>query len=511
MSSWVETILNRLGKLPGIGQAAYLGYGTAAANPQLKINNDPSTSFINSILDWMRAGRDQGGYLSNIDFRQGSVAGNTLPASPDAASLVADMPNVGVYGGQASEIPSMVKNSPNAIGVPSVGNTQSILDASQKAAGAAGNWINNYAKTLPPPVAQKPPVDPLSDIYDLYKQMLNNMGGGVATQSPEALRSLAEKQIALQFDPQIAALQQEMKERKSRYAANKQEMLDLWNSLSDSYMGDGNLSSGSYDQLISEQEGNTGDIEALLTENYGDSLGYMDDQFSKLGIGDASEYTEPLLTNDYNDIMSRLGESDGSFNEFLSANDAAFGDYSGAMANSARMHGAEGVQDLMDELNYYLDSANSNMTSLRSQRGTSLELLVQQMMQQQAQAQALAQQQSFDNLMKAAQFRMDLQGLSNNMNKQPETPTYSSGLLGATQQFAGNPNAAQLSGILQELLARQEFVENQFLGADGTVVDMNPQKAANMALQEAQKRGLNQADTIQLMNAMYALFGKLGS
>jgi alkylated DNA nucleotide flippase Atl1 len=113
--------------------------------------------------------------------------------------------------------------------------------------------------------------------------------------------------------------------------------------------------------------------------------------------------------------------------------------------------------------------------------------------------------------MKAAQFRMDLQGLSNNMNKQPETPTYSSGLLGATQQFAGNPNAAQLSGILQELLARQEFVENQFLGADGTVVDMNPQKAANMALQEAQKLGLNQADTIQLMNAMYALFGKLGS
>lgn len=490
----LRAIAYRLSQMPGVLQGSILGPVPIANNkPELKIN-DSSTDFINNILKGIGGGTQTG---NNIP--------NTQPVPSDAASLIADMPGAGMYGGQAGDIPNMVKN------LPSPSGDSGIAGAIQKAGQAAGNFINNYAKTLPPPVAQKPPVDPLADITDLYKQMLGNMGGGVTMQSPETLRALAEKQIALEYNPQIAALQQEMKERKSRYAANKQELLDLWGSLSDSYSNDADLSNASYDALMSDGADNS-DLEGLINQHYNDATGYMDDQFSKLGIEDTSAYTDPMLSQGYDDVMGRLNESQGSYEDLLSANESAADNYMSGMADTARMHGAEGAENLMDELNYYLDSANSNLTSLRSQKGTSLELLVQQMLQQQQQAQAAAQQQQFDNLMKAAQFRLDMQNMANGMNKQQEQPIYTNGLLGANQQFAGSPNATQLSGILQELMQRPEFIENSFIAGDGvTRRNMNPQKAAQLALQEAQKRGLSQADTMQLINAMYAYYGKLGT
>lgn len=385
----------------------------------------------------------------------------------------------------------------------------------QNGQGVLADWLNRYGFNQPaaPEVTPVATPDPLQDIYDLYKQLLLNMGSGnVTMQSPEALRALAEKQINLQFDPQINALKQEMAERKKRYAANKKELLELWNDLSLSYGDESGLSSSYYDSAISDQSDRASNFEQMMRDNYDESLDYMGNEFDKLGIQDTSAYTDPLMSSGLEEANRLYQNSNDGFEQYLNTNASAEGDYLSGMADSARMHGAEGAQDLLEELTYYLDSANSNLTNLRSQRGTSLELLIAQMAQQQQEAQAKAQQQMFDNLLNAGKFRLDLQGMSNNLNQAQtsNSPTYNSGLLGANQQFTGNPNANNLSGILQELLQKQEFREGRFQAADGTIVKLTPAQAASYALQEAQNRGLGAQDTLQLMNAVYAYFGQLG-
>lgn len=401
--------------------------------------------------------------------------------------------------------PSVVSNNPG-----------SGIDASDRMKIAAGT--HNISSPVADPSGTLPVIDPLGDLNEIYKQLLTSLSQSPTVLNDKQIRKLAEDQIKMQFDPQIKALKQDMAERKARYRSNKAEVQDLYADLKAQYDSERGNSNNAYSDAQSQNDMRRQNFDQSAQQNYENSLNYMTDEFNKLGIQDVAQTTYPELQQD-TQYQQTLNNADAdAFGRYLSAQQASNADYYSKMAGNAGYHGAETIEDLLAELNSNLDNTSSQITSLRSNKATSLSDLILQLQQQQQQKLAEAQQQQFQNLLNAGKFGMDITqqrwamdpNNPANIAKASKSNLPNSGLLGANQMLANSSDPMRLSGIFQQLLQQQQFRENRYQAADGTYLNLSAPQAAQYAQQFGQQMGLSQQDITALVNATYAYFGRLG-
>lgn len=366
-----------------------------------------------------------------------------------------------------------------------------------------------------------PVIDPVGDLNEIYKQLLNSLSNSPSgLLSDKQLRKIAEDQIKMQFDPQIKALKQDMAERKKRYALNKAEVKDLYADLANQYRKERGNSVDAYNDSLNDNDRRSQEFDDTNQRNFEKSLNYQTEEFNKLGIGDVATVTYPEQREDMQ-YQATLNNADSdAFARYLSAQRSSTEDYYSKMAANAGYHGAETIEDLLDELNTNLNSTSSQITSLRGQKGSQLQNLIMQLQQQQQQKLAEAQQQRFQNLLSTGKFGLDIKQLSEQLQRQQQEQvqkqqqqdksSYNSGLLGANQMLANSSDPQRLSGIFQELLQQQPFREDRFLAADGTIVKLSAPQAAQYAAKLGQQMGLSPNDITALVNATYAYFGRLG-
>jgi len=370
-----------------------------------------------------------------------------------------------------------------------------------------------------PPVtgSQLPTIDPLGDLNEIYKQLLTSLSQSPTVLSDKQIRKLAEDQIKMQFDPQIKALKQDMAERKQRYASNKAEVQDLYSDLANQYRSERGNSTNAYNDAQAYNDSLRTNTDAEMQQNYQNSLDYQTNEFNKLGIGDVAQVNFPQQQQDLQYQQTLNNAEADAFDRYLAGGEASAQDYFSKMAANAGYHGAETIEDLLNELNSNLDNSSSQITQLRGQSGTALNSLILQMQQQQQQRLAEAQQQQFQNLLNAGKFGMDISqqrwamdpnNPSNQKAASQRVPT--SGLLGATQQFANLPDPQKMLGVFQQLLATQPFLENNVMSKGGESIKLSPPQAAQYAVQMAQQMGLSPQETSALYNAVFAYFGQLG-
>lgn len=425
------------------------------------------------------------------------------------------MPHPGDPGYSLNEIAqrqALGYKPPVANGSPGSG-----IDASDRAKIAAGTHDITSAVS---PVAdsQLPTIDPLGDLNEIYKQLLNSLSQSPTVLSEKQIRKLAEDQIKMQFDPQIQALKQDMAERKKRYASNKAEVQDLYADLANQYRSERGNSNTGYDSAQQYNDSLRQSTDAEMQRNYQNSLDYQTNEFNKLGIGDVAQVTYPEQQQDLQYQQTLNNSEADAFNRYLEGAQASSNDYYSKMAANAGYHGAETIEDLLAELNSNLDNSSSQITQLKGQSGTALQSLILQLQQQQQQRLAEAQQQQFKNLLDAGNFgkgidqlrwQMDPNNPSNIKARQKnQLPT--TGMLGAQQMLANSSDPIKLSGIFQQLLQQQEFRENRFQAANGDIANLTAPQAAHYAQQYGLQMGLSPQDITALVNAMYAYYGKLG-
>lgn len=390
---------------------------------------------------------------------------------------------------------------------------------SEKRSDLSRQALRNAASMVSSPVAntQLPVIDPLGDLNEIYKQLLNSLSQSPTILSDKQIRKLAEDQIKMQFDPQIQALKQDMAERKKRYAANKAEVQDLYADLANQYRSERGTSGNAYDDAQMYSDSLRQNTDAEMQQNYQNSLDYQTNEFDKLGIGDVAQVTYPQQQQDLQYQQTLNNSEADAFNRYLEGSQAASSDYFSKMAANAGYHGAETIEDLLAELNSNLDTSSSQITQLKGQSGTALQSLMLQLQQQQQQRLAEAQQQQFQNMLNAGKFGMDItqqrwamdpNNPTNLKASQQNVPT--SGLLGANQMLATSSDPLKMSGIFQELLQQQPFVENRFLAKNNDIVGLTAPQAAQYAQQFGLQKGLSPQDITALVNAVYAYFGKLG-
>ncbi len=417
------------------------------------------------------------------------------------------MPHPGDPGYSLKEIAERAKKGykkPAAAAPPSTSEQRS--DTSRQA-------LRDAVSTPVADTSNLPVIDPLGDLNEIYKQLLNNLGSMPTVMSDKKIRQLAMDQIKMQFDPQIKALKGEMAERKKRYAANKAEVKDLYSDLANQYRSERTNSANGYSDALNQNAQREQAFNETTQQNYDNSLESMTDEFSKLGIGDVAQVAYPEQQQDLQYQQTLNAAENDAFDRYLSAQQSSSNDLYSKMAANAGYHGAETIEDLLSELNTSLDSTSGQISTLNSQKSTGLSSLIAQLQQQQQERIAKAQQERFQNLLASGGFGMDIAKLQQSMQQasaqnQQKVPT--SGLLGANQILASGSDPTKLSGAFQQLLQQQEFREGRFKAADGTIVKLSGPQAAQYAAQMAQQMGLSPQDTTALVNAMYAYFGQLG-
>lgn len=401
---------------------------------------------------------------------------------------------------------------------PPVANTPQ--SASESRSDLSRQALRDATSIVSSPVAnqQLPTIDPLGDLNEIYKQLLNSLSQSPTMLNDKQIRKLAEDQIKMQFDPQIQALKQDMAERKKRYASNKAEVQDLYADLANQYRSERGNSNTGYDNAQQYNDSLRQNTDVEMQQNYQNSLDYQTNEFNKLGIGDVAQVTYPEQQQDLQYQQTLNNSEADAFNRYLEGAQASSNDYYSKMAANAGYHGAETIEDLLAELNSNLDNSSSQITQLKGQSGTALQSLILQLQQQQQQRLAEAQQQQFKNLLDAGNFgmgidkfrwQMDPNNPSNiKASGQNQLPT--TGMLGAQQMLANSSDPMKLSGIFQQLLQQQEFRENRFPAANGDLANLTAPQAAHYAQQYGLQMGLSPQDITALVNAMYAYYGKLG-
>lgn len=419
-------------------------------------------------------------------------------------------------------------------------------DAQRKAMIAQLNSIMN-----PAPVQQQAPVgNPALD--EIIKQLGQNVNPAqVAIPQPKRYTydELYDKYygiVAGKFDPQQNDLLNEMDKRNNDFDSQSAAVSGVYGGAS-AVAGRGG--GADFNQLQDDETARAQNYQDYTNNVYSDSASRMANEFSQLGIGDVANYAGPKQAEDLANQQAIGQNSSDSFQRYLAGMEAGADQYSGQMADSYAQGGQEQIGDLNFANQQFQDASNQQYNDLEGQQDNALEALIQEKLMGQddqfyqwqlatAQNKQSASNAIFDRLLAlgglqnqitppqaAQQTPMDLlnqqqkqmqimqlyQEILGGGKSQQKPPDYTKGMLGATQYLGQTApeSANNLTGILNGLLQTQPFTEDKFIGADGTALGMNPNKAAQLALQEAQRLGLNPQDTTALVNAIRAVYGGL--
>lgn len=342
-------------------------------------------------------------------------------------------------------------------------------------------------------VEQPPGTNPAPSREDyltqLYNQLLAGLKGTVPSMpSTDELMAQASQYASAQYDPQIKAIQQEMAGTKKRANTSSKELKELYKELSAQYKNDAGATSQDYKALIGQQKADAAELQKLLKDQYSGNIQEQAKELAGLGLDQATKETTRDQQSDLDYLKSLAGvQNNASLNQ-LQQGQAAGQDYYRQGALGALNEGSSAIEDLMANLEKYTEGRQGQITNLQGQKQSAQQMVFQQLQSQAAQSIAQAQQEQWNRLLQLGKFKQSMEG-----------KTYK-GISGASQlldQTVGAEKAKVLMGRLNEVL--------QYAG---TQKDKSMTAVLKYASDHAKNLRLNPQDTIALINALYAYYGK---
>jgi hypothetical protein len=371
--------------------------------------------------------------------------------------------------------------------------------------------------------------NPFMALQDQLYGAVNSIN--VAPTPLDELRRMAEQQAGAQFDPVIAALKNEMgvhSERANRSAKTAREM---YGALAKDYLSQ--LPEMTQQFAAEDQQTNQryDQAQQQMGADYQKNASQQDALLKQLGIQAASPDASQQSRDDQAYFQNQMESDQQSALSALNEQQAAQQNYQQNLGSNAKMAGANLSSDIGQELSDYLGGAESQMTQLRGQRGSTVAALLAQLQQQDSERVAQQRQQEFDNQMKLFNFQLDTTNSA--MKNAPGAVsgtgfgadgTLTTGLAGANNYLASQyPDqpilASNLMEQLNNVLQNKDVVNGKFvldpgnpeMGQSPKYSDVGQEYMMDLLKREFEQEGdrYGTGDINSTMNALLAYLGKL--
>lgn len=359
--------------------------------------------------------------------------------------------------------------------------------------------IDPSAQKLPP-LNQTPNVSNQPSLTDILLQAA--LGGGPSIDTSQ-IQKQAQEAAGLQFDPQIAALQGQIAATQQRANTNKQQLGDMFNSLSTSLKGEipginQNFAQGSSD--ISDQYKQ---LQSQIAGQYADANAQEQDLMKRLNLQAAAPNIVAQQASDQAFTQNQNATSQQDTLDALKLLQQGAVDFTNEGSQIAKTEGTQRQADLMNQLEQFMQQATGQVNSIEAQKSSAAANIFNQLLGQTQQQASQEQQNRFSNLLDIAKLEQQ---------QQNQTPNYSQGPLAASQFLGENDpaNASKLNSFLLSVLQLPQFTtgrSNSTFG--GESVPLTPEAAASIAQQTAQQAGMSPTDQRNIYLAMLAYYGRL--
>lgn len=369
--------------------------------------------------------------------------------------------------------------------------------------------------------------DPFQSLQD---QLFDAMNGINATPTPiEQLRQMATQQVNAQYNPMIDALNSEMGAKKKRgnasagqaremYGAMSKDFLAQLPELTQQFAAEDKATNARYDEAQGQMEG-----------EYDKQAADQDAVLKRLGVQAASQEASQQSQDDQAYFQNQMESDQQQTMNALNEQQNAAETYQRDLGNNATMAGENTAQDILGQLEDYLTQAGSQMTGLKSQRGSAIEALLSQMQSQDSQNAETHRQSEIDNLMQMFNFQLAATKAGQSAAGQSGGSADSlfkgtSGLSGASNRLAQTyPDqpilAKNLMQQINDVLANKNVVNGKFqldpgnesMGQSPKYSDVGQEYMMDLLRKEFDKEGgrYSSGDINNTMDALLAYMGKL--
>lgn len=342
---------------------------------------------------------------------------------------------------------------------------------------------------------------------------------------PNQFQGQATGIVNKQFDPVIANIRNQQTATQGRAKGNQKAVGDMYNQLA-AYMGQQGVETGKqYDQAQLESKNLYNDERDKMAGMYAADAAAQRNEAKRLG-------TEAFGTPD---VIAKQNQQKqfqaGQQSDQLQAHDAAFQqqqlsaqDYDRAMQGAAKSQGGEAQQQIIKQLEDYMNQSDTNIAGVQSQAAGSIQDLMMKLAEgtysrDAANAQFGYQQQrdyigdqnnlyknNLDAMMQQLQLQQQMLGTKSGtgakLNPWQDTATFADQL---------DPGHGQdyVAAIQQAMSQRQELSGNNPVGPDGQPIRMTPALFAQLIADSQASQGLDKNKEMMVAQQLYSLlYGK---
>lgn len=390
--------------------------------------------------------------------------------------------------------------------------------------------------------------DPMQGLIASLMQQANSIN--VAPTPLEELQRIANQQVSAQFDPVIAALQQQMDTKQKRGKESQGQARDMYNALGDNLVAQLPQITQQFAAEDAATNSRYDNAQRQLQDMYGQQSQQQQQVLQSLGIQAAAPDASAQANTDQKYFQGQMESEQQAALNALAEQELAQSNYQTNLGNSSRMAGENTAQDIGRMLEDYMDQAGTQMTGLQGQRGSALSALLQQLQGQDAARVQQEEQQQFQNLMALSNFQLDAQRLSSqnemdNLNYQLKLQQMMNDGAGGGggddslfKGMMGNSGAANFlsqlypeqpilaSGLLSQIddvMRNEDVVRGKYvldpgdpsLGKGPTYADVDQNYISNLLRREIEQENIQNpgrygsADIANAIDALMAYLGKM--
>lgn len=267
-------------------------------------------------------------------------------------------------------------------------NTNDFINGTRNPA-IPGVSSQEYLDRAKSAVPQVPGSDPMESIMAQIQKLISGQGQGpqfqpmqMPTFDPNRYKDEAEDAVNAQFNPILQQIRAQQAQTQTRAGQNKTALAQLYGGAVNDLNAEAKTTQQGYDQAQAESQKLYTDERNRIAAGYAADSAMQRKEQQQLGtaaLGDNGASQQQMADKQFADQMG--SQQMQSSQNALSQQGLASADYDRSIAGATRQEGVDAQADLMNQLEDYLSTSNTNLANTQAQQAGSITDLMMKMAQ----------------------------------------------------------------------------------------------------------------------------------
>lgn len=374
--------------------------------------------------------------------------------------------------------------------------------------------VPNYEPPQPQPTNFGDPFgfgDQGNSTDDILKQLQALSDPSRYMMNQDQLMQQARSQASAQYDPQIAALRAAMSGAETRGNRNKEQVIGMFNGLSDNLRGEVPVVRQQYDQAKQTTGNEYNDLKTSINQQYDQSQKQQEDLYNRLNIQAAATDVIPQQQTDRNFFVNQAGAKNQTAQNALTTEQQGAVDYTERGVQNARSEGTQRGADIMSQLADLMNQYQAQIGAQEAAKQSAMSSILGQL-QSQSQKTALdMSQRDFQNYIAAANLGRGLHSDQLNELKlqQGQYPSAVKSLSDVTGRALGmglgQDEASSLANVFGSALSDPSIMSSV---DPNSGQQLSAEAKAARVVEQGRQQGLSSQELNALMSMALEYFGR---